>query len=1494
MKKLLFILLLACFPLISFANTNCYNISEQELNYTNPNHECFTSCSLEDIKDRVPGCFSKGLKAPDQSMVNEQINESDLRTQIFKIIDYALTFLGLLLVIAIVYAGVLLVSSMGEDETEKAKNILKYSAIGVVLIFLSYPIANVILDIAGIDGRGRTPGGGDSEYTTGEEDNTSTTVPSSVDSDLKKIADMIGKLSPETIALLQKISQNPLQNLQISQILQELLKDPLFSDLALKLSNQDQAIKDALAPLLKGNISPELKTLLENLIKSNNISDSYKNLSPADKELLKKALQEVYGGDFTESLLKALQNPNEIHLYGDIAESYKNLSLEQQKALEEKILAMYPDALAKAFIQFLKTGKLIDAETEKAIRDALRSQNYPSEYIDALLKKLNEGKNLSGKEMEQVTNSLKYGYLLEQLETELSLTYKAMPKTSENVLAYNEVLTLLTEAKKNPSNERGIVLLQNTVRDFLALIAKTPKVQAKITASPARGPAPLMVTFDGSESIDPNHITLPHNNFSWSFTDHQGTEQQIGKGPLTEYTFTEPGMYIVLLQVATSKEENGYKTAMDGIAKVQIRVEAPVSNIITRIQGETVSTSKRVHISDAQKGISFDASLSTPQLGRSFTQFLWKFGNGNSEQNNTGASVMTKYESVGTYLVSLEITDNTGEVFKHNIQLIIEHLTANIEVSPPTGNINTRFEISGSKSKTADNKNPKYSWEVISEEGRIIMESENASFEFLPLFPGEHTIKLLISDSENKTSIATHSFFVSSLAPNANFVLRNKSPSTPSLFLFDGGASNDPNNDPLTYSWDFENNGVFDIIDSSSPLAEYSYSTTGIKKPRLVVKDPYGETSTVTKTLMVESLLDIDFEVSSYALRIGEEVTFTPLSDRGKNFYWSLGDGTNQATDKEPLTYSYQSSGSVIVRLTAFDENNNENTASKRIFIGDIDTPFAAFKVEVDGFSRFPQEGICSEGPGIVLHRRNSVKFLGNLSQNINGTSNMLDFTWDFGDGTYSSNAIAAQRYSETNTKDSCYSVTLQVKDRVTGTLSQKESVFILVENLPPELSGILLTQTNTSQAKITPYPVSLRVENAYDPDGKIESYRWWYRKKGEDISVQKGIIQTQQPFAVLMITQDGLPGLDNEYVFSAELTDNDGETTLSDNILGESQSIVIRNGNISAPEVDFQMDNNRVFSGDTVSFFAYTSLPSPTTLQYEWDFNGDGIFDETSSSPQINKLFEAPGEYTVHLRVRHQGLVASKRKTLTVERITRFPLSAFTYQVNGFTVYTNAATSRYDPALKDTTLSFEWDFDTFTDATGDGNPANDIQSRDLEPSFTYKKPGLYSVKLTVIDSLGIRDSVIRQVHITGDDSFQEQEILSGKRGIRITSPSTPLTTLDLSLEKSRLSVNETMIIGATIKNADLSLYSGEVDFTLIIEDSEGSVSFSADRVRAINGQALTNIVGISQGRIVIQAFARNTFHGNIEEKIEFSVISAENSGKPDLDPQTKTLYDIK
>jgi hypothetical protein len=102
------------------------------------------------------------------------------------------------------------------------------------------------------------------------------------------------------------------------------------------------------------------------------------------------------------------------------------------------------------------------------------------------------------------------------------------------------------------------------------------------------------------------------------------------------------------------------------------------------------------------------------------------------------------------------------------------------------------------------------------------------------------------------------------------------------------------------------------------------------------------------------------------------------------------------------------------------------------------------------------------------------------------------------------------------------------------------------------------------------------------------------------------------------------------------------------------------------------------------------------------------------------------------------------------------------------------------------------------------------------------------------------------------------------------------------------------MIIGATIKNADLSLYSGEVDFTLIIEDSEGSVSFSADRVRAINGQALTNIVGISQGRIVIQAFARNTFHGNIEEKIEFSVISAENSGKPDLDPQTKTLYDIK
>lgn len=73
---------------------------------------------------------------------------SDFRSSVIGIINYILTFLGLLAVGFIVYAGVLLVTDAGaEENVGKAKNIILYAVIGIVMILLSFAIVNVIIGV---------------------------------------------------------------------------------------------------------------------------------------------------------------------------------------------------------------------------------------------------------------------------------------------------------------------------------------------------------------------------------------------------------------------------------------------------------------------------------------------------------------------------------------------------------------------------------------------------------------------------------------------------------------------------------------------------------------------------------------------------------------------------------------------------------------------------------------------------------------------------------------------------------------------------------------------------------------------------------------------------------------------------------------------------------------------------------------------------------------------------------------------------------------------------------------------------------------------------------------------------------------------------------------------------------------------------------------------------------------------------------------------------
>ncbi len=87
-----------------------------------------------------------------KNLVNNVSNQAgitssqDLPTIIGRIINALLTFLGLIFLVLVLYAGFLWMTAQGDDkQVEKARNMIKQSIIGLVVIVAGYAISNFVL-----------------------------------------------------------------------------------------------------------------------------------------------------------------------------------------------------------------------------------------------------------------------------------------------------------------------------------------------------------------------------------------------------------------------------------------------------------------------------------------------------------------------------------------------------------------------------------------------------------------------------------------------------------------------------------------------------------------------------------------------------------------------------------------------------------------------------------------------------------------------------------------------------------------------------------------------------------------------------------------------------------------------------------------------------------------------------------------------------------------------------------------------------------------------------------------------------------------------------------------------------------------------------------------------------------------------------------------------------------------------------------------------------
>jgi cysteine-rich repeat protein len=117
---------------------------------------------LEDMGKALWGEITgKGIpdgkfKLPSAKEFNEIGTNTSAREFILNILNFVLSFLGIVAVAMIIYAGFLYVTASGDEgQSEKGKNIILYAVIGIFVILISYALVNTIIRQAGKGGDDR-------------------------------------------------------------------------------------------------------------------------------------------------------------------------------------------------------------------------------------------------------------------------------------------------------------------------------------------------------------------------------------------------------------------------------------------------------------------------------------------------------------------------------------------------------------------------------------------------------------------------------------------------------------------------------------------------------------------------------------------------------------------------------------------------------------------------------------------------------------------------------------------------------------------------------------------------------------------------------------------------------------------------------------------------------------------------------------------------------------------------------------------------------------------------------------------------------------------------------------------------------------------------------------------------------------------------------------------------------------------------------------------
>lgn len=500
-------------------------------------------------------------------------------------------------------------------------------------------------------------------------------------------------------------------------------------------------------------------------------------------------------------------------------------------------------------------------------------------------------------------------------------------------------------------------------------------------------------------------------------------------------------------------------------------------------------------------------------------------------------------------------------------------------------------------------------------------------------------------------------------------------------FTFDATQSYDPNNEELTYMWDFG-----DGTTSDKPVVAHTYEKAGEYSVRLTVKDNSGmkcDTSSISQVVKVNTPPSVDFIApekvcANTEIQLDAGATTDDTPDK-LTYKWDLGDGTSATGLK--VSKAYKAGGKYRVKLFVDDNAGTVCSAGvkeKTIIVNSAPT--------------------VNAGPDIDRCLAMGQDFKVNL--NADGKDpdgDALKYRWDLGDG----NTAEGKSISHTYAKAGTYAAKVIADDGSGSACSVASDTLNIVLNKRP------VADAGPDQDVCVGTEVVLNASGSSNEGGV--SYKWdlgdGQKAEGEKAShaYAKG-----GKYQVKLVVDDGK---------------GTNCSTAEDSI------VVVVNTKPNAMLAEVQ----KTSVGKQVVFDASgSSDPDGDPLKYTWDF-GDGT-TKTGGVREAH-IYQKSGKYEAMVTV-DDGRSSScnepcSKDSRVVQVLINTPPVADAGPNLVCCVGTeNAFDGSFSLDADGDNLTYAWDF-------GDGETAEGVKVKHI-----YKKSGAYTVTLKVDDNTGTPGSV--------------------------------------------------------------------------------------------------------------------------------------------------------